>query len=64
MSSPDDSLAQVVLEAMHCWLREGTTARLTGVSRVLRTRIRRAAPDSDQGRVFSSGSEAGSSRTC
>ena len=52
VSSPDDSLAQVVLEAMHCWLREGTTARLTGVSRVLRTRIRRAAPDSDQGRVF------------
>ena len=52
VSSHDDSLAQVVLEAMHCWLREGTTARLTGVSRVLRTRIRRAAPDSDQGRVF------------
>ena len=52
LAAPDDSLAQVVLEAMHCWLREGTTARLRGVSRVLRTRIRRAAPDSDQGRVF------------
>ena len=53
LAAPDDSLAQVVLEAMRCWLREGTTARLTRrVSPVVRTRIRRAAPDSDQGRVF------------
>ena len=53
VASHDDSLAQVVVEAMRCWLREGTTARLTRrVSPVVRTRIRRAAPDSDQGRVF------------
>ena len=52
VSSHDDSLAEVVLEAMRCWLREGTTARLTRVSPVVRTRMRRAAPDSDQGRVF------------
>ena len=53
LAAHDVSLAQVVLEAMRCWLREGTTARLTRrVSPVVRTRIRRAAPDSDQGRVF------------
>ena len=52
VSGQDDSLDRAVLEAMCCWLRQGTTARLTGVSRVLRTRVRRAAADSDQGHVF------------
>ncbi|CAK9045924.1 unnamed protein product [Durusdinium trenchii] len=49
---PEMSLEKAVLEAMSYWLRQGSTSEMAGVSRALKTRMRRVTKGSEQDALF------------
>ena len=49
---PEMSLEKAVLEAMSYWLRQGSTSEMEGVSRALKTRMRRVTKGSEQDVLF------------